>query len=387
MNTYGAKLVHDEHVPKCIAQRLADFSSLSNEWLQTRVDHFRENLYLSCCNTDPGVMTDAGLYPSSRMKKSRNLRAAGLGNKSRSRATAGSSVLVQNHNNQARRASSRDQFEGLDQQQQQQGRVHNTREDGGGDGDNDIVRGERDQARNDFQGVQSSRPAVARGAARQRGARRQRPSTALEAPSPALLAQAPDAPLTSRVGAAAGRFAGAGARILTYPSCHNEDKNGAIGSGGSGGGGAHLSLSAAAAAAAAVERGTDRVSAVEIRRTQWVDRDIKGGRKEGGWVSEAGVTGQQQQPQQVRGKAAGMAKPDTNDEAEAEAGAEEEGSRGDVDRGGGASGGDRDGDGCRRRSSTSSVGSTRRSAPRLAWGNAMREVTTTVSKVVSDDVR
>ncbi|CAM9110874.1 unnamed protein product, partial [Hapterophycus canaliculatus] len=261
--------------------------------------------------TSDGVMTDAGLYPSSRAKKSRNLRQAGLGNKPRLRTTTGSSLLVHNHSSQAPRGSSPDQFEGL-------------------------------------QPVQ----------------RRQRPSTALETPSAPLLAQAPDAPLTSRAGAAAGRFAGAGARVLTSPSCRNGTKNGVMGTGIGDGAAGRL----------------DGDPSLDVRRTQWVDGDIKGGGTEGGWVFEGGVHGQQQQ-QHVRGTAAVIAEAEANDEVEAEAGVEQESKRGDGDRGGGAGGSGRNGGGCRRRSSTSSAGSAQPSAPRLAWGHAMREVTTTVSRV------
>lgn len=332
---------------------------------------------VSLCTNGPGVMTEAGLYPSSRMKKSRNLRQAGLGNKSRSRTTAGSSVLMHSHNKQALRGSSTDRQEALDvqQQQQQQSQTHSTREDGGGGGGGDPVRGGRDHTRDIFDGAQSSRPAGVRGALQQRGQRRQRPSTALETPSPPLLAQAPDAPLTSRAGAAAGRFAGAGARILTSPSCRNDNNSGMMRSGAGTSDGGRLSSSTAAAAA--VERGSGEVSTIDIRRTQWVDGDIKVGGKEGGWVLEASVIGQQQQQERVGGTAADMAGPETNDGEEVEPRAEEEGRRGGGGRGGG---------GCRRRSSTSSSGSARPSAPRLAWGHAMREVTTTVSKVVSDGV-
>lgn len=264
-------------------------------------------------NKRKGVMTEAGLYPSSRYKKSRSMRQAGLGGSgSCSRPPAGghSRDLHDNSNTRSLSHSSPNHFDDHQQQQQQQ-----------------------------------------------RGRGRRRPSTALEIPTPPLLAHAPDAPLTSRD--PGGRLAGAGGgRALAFCTRNNNGDGG----GGHGGGRGGRLLSAAAAAAsstAAMAEGNNssRVTTLEVQRTQWVEGDA-GQARGGGWL-DGGASERRVEDE-----------PETHEEVERE----EEAPRG---RGGSDSA-------ARRRSSVSTASSVAPpSVPRLAWGKAMREVTSSVNKVVS----
>ena len=130
-------------------------------------------------------------------------------------------------------------------------------------------------------------------------------------------------------------------------------------------------LSAAAAAASATagvagngsNSSSSRVTTLEVQRTQWVEGD-HGNVEGGGWIEE-GVTEPRAADQ-----------PETNENLEVEHGHEE----GLTRRGGGGGGGQKS---ARRRSSVSAASSVPPSAPRLAWGNAMRELTSSVNKVVS----
>ncbi|CAM9894991.1 unnamed protein product, partial [Ectocarpus sp. 4 AP-2014] len=134
--------------------------------------------------TNEGVMTEAGLYPSSRYKQSRNMRQSGLGSSSRSRPPTGLNGPNKNDKSQAPlQGPSNNQVEDQSKYQRQQ-----------------------------------------------RGPHGRRPSTALETPSAPLAAQPTrDAPLSARVGFSAGNsFAdAAGARILSAssPSCQNNNKS------------------------------------------------------------------------------------------------------------------------------------------------------------------
>eukprot|EP00903_Cladosiphon_okamuranus_P013547 g12619.t1 len=266
-------------------------------------------------------MTEAGLYPSSRYKQSRSMRQAGLGGRGpRSRPPTG----LHNYNNS---------------------------------NSNSLAPGHSFPSQPDYEHRHNHQ---------QRSRGRRRPSTALETSTSPLLAHAPDVPLTSRD--AEGCLAGAeGARALAFSSRnkYGGDGSGGDGSGGGGFGGGRggrlLSATAAAASPTVAIAGNtnSRVSTLEVQRTQWVEGDhsrVRGG----GWVEE-GAVGYQVE---------GNGEPETNVEVRHEEG---------IPRDGGS--GDRGNSSARRRSSVSTASSEPPSAPRLAWGKAMREVTSSVNKV------
>lgn len=263
-------------------------------------------------------MTEAGLYPSSRYKQSRNMRQSGLGTSSHSRPLTGLHGLNKHDKSQTPLLGpSNNQAEDQDTNQQQQ-----------------------------------------------RGHHGRRPSTALETPTAPLAAQPTrDAPLSARVGLSAGNsFAGTGARILTAssPSCHNNNKSGDIAG--------------------------SRATTLDIQRTQWVEGDSKQG--VGGWLEEGagGQPQQQQGQQQQRQGAVSATGPETNDDVEE---GEKEGRNGGGDD---ESGGDHAGGRCNTSSTTSTStadspkpfsDSPKPFSRKAAWGKAMRELSSTVTKVVS----
>ncbi|CBN76962.1 hypothetical protein Esi_0024_0114 [Ectocarpus siliculosus] len=257
--------------------------------------------------TDEGVMTEAGLYPSSRYKQSRNMRQSGLGTSSRSRPPTGLNGPNKNDKSQA----------------PLQGPSNNQAED---------------QRKNQRQ---------------PRGHHGRRPSTALETHSAPLAAQLTrDAPLSARVGLSAGNsFAeAAGSRILSAssPSCHNNNKSEDIAG--------------------------SRATILDIRRTQWVEGGSKQG--VGGWL-EADTAGQSQQHQGQLVGAVSATGPETNDDAEE---GEKEGRNG---GGHDENGGDHPGGRCNTSSttSTSTADSPKPFSRRVAWGKAMRELSSSVTKV------
>eukprot|EP00752_Nemacystus_decipiens_P009147 g8170.t1 len=269
--------------------------------------------------TSEGVMTEAGLYPSSRYKKSRSMRQAGLG--SRSSRSRSRPLTGRHASSQTQRRTSSNQADDQQQQQQQQ---------------------------------------------QQRGRGRRRPSTALEPPTPPLLTHTPSAPLTSRDVGSRPAGAGGGRALALSPRKNSGD---GLDDGDYGGGrGGRMIPSAAAATAASTTAPTiagggsrsNRVTTLEVQRTQWVEGDHGGRGKGGGWL-EDGAAEQRAADQ-----------PETHECLGVEHEHEGWGPRGGGSGGHGSA---------RRRSSVSTASNVPPSAPRLAWGNAMREISRSMTKV------